>query len=355
MCNGRVFDILEEEIARARSSVHLAMYIWRPGEVSERLLRALHARVRAGVACRILVDAVGSRGGFEKEVHGRLERAGCEVRRFHPPDVLHPRDTLVRNHRKLLVVDGHTGLTGGWCIADEWNGNGRHVGQWRDTNVRVRGPAVAQMQAAFSQDWQRAGGAPLPPDSFPPLALEGPGRAAFVASRAGPGAEPAERMLHQLFDSARRRLWIASGYFILNDTFTRLLVRRKRAGVDVRILVPGPINDVPAARAVQRSTYRPLLAHGVRLWEYQPTMMHAKTAVVDEHLCVVGSTNLDPFALNVLEEGSLAVEDTGLNASLASAFLADLGYAREVHAARARYRPLSGLRRATWWVLRHFE
>lgn len=288
-------------------------------------------------------------------MHGRLERAGCEVRRFHPPALLHPRDSLVRNHRKLLVVDGRTGLTGGWCIADEWRGDGRHAGQWRDTNVRVRGPAVAQMQAAFSRDWQHAGGAPLPPDCFPPLASEGPGRAAFVASLAGPGAEPAERMLREVFESARWRLWIASGYFILNDSFTRLLARRKRAGVDVRILVPGPINDIPAARAAQRSTYGPLLAHGVRLWEYQPTMMHAKTAVVDGRLGVVGSTNLAPFALNVLEEGSLVVEGSQLNAALARAFLVDLGYAREVHVAWARYRLLSGLRRASWRVLRHFE
>ena len=353
--NGRIFDALVEEISRARSSIHLCIYIWRPGAVSDRLLQALHERAQAGVACRILVDAMGSRGGFQKEVRERLERAGCEVRRFHAPRLGEPRRLFIRNHRKLLVVDGRVGLTGGWCIADEWQGDGLHEDAWRDTNVRVHGPALAQMQASFSEDWQRAGGEPLPPDAFPPPAAEGTARASYIASFAGPGAEPAERMLREVFASARQRLWISSGYFILNEAFTRLLGRLKQAGVDVRVLVPGPINDIPAARAAQRSTYKALLAWGVRLWEYQPAMMHAKTALVDEQVSVIGSTNLDPFALNVLEEGSLVVEDPDLNAGLARAFLEDLKHALPVTRSRWYYTLLSLVRHLVWWVLRRFE
>lgn len=349
VCDGRVFDVMEEEIARARGSIHLCLYIWRPGEASGRIERALAARVREGVACRVLVDAFGSGPGFEREVRPRLERMGCEVRRFHPPRVWHPLRWLMRNHRKLLVVDGSSGLTGGWGLADEWLG-------WRDTNVRVRGPAaLAQMQAAFSRDWQRAGGEPLPPDSFPAVPSEGSAPAAFVQSLARPGAEPAERMLAQVFDAARERLWISSGYFAINAAFTRQLVRLKRAGVDVRVLLPGPINDVALARAAQRSTYRPLLRAGVRLWEYQPTMMHAKTAVVDTHGAVIGSTNLDPLSLNVLEEGSFVAEDAGLNAALARTFLEDLAQAREVHAVHWAYTVVSWVRRALWWVFDRFE
>lgn len=351
VCNGRIFEVIEQEIARARSSIHLCIYIWRPGNVSDRLVAALEERARAGVACRLLVDAMGSRGGFEKHVRPRLERAGCEVRRFHPPRLRHFWRLLLRNHRKLLVIDGRVGLTGGWCISDEWDGHGRGEHEWRDTNVRVLGPAaLAQMQATFSEDWQHAGGAPLPPDSFPTLAPEGPAHAAFIQSRARPGAEPAERMLEEVFSAARRRLWISSGYFAINDAFTRLLIGLQRAGVDVRVLVPGPINDVPVARAMQRSTYRSLLKHGVRLWEYQPTMMHAKTAVVDEDQCIVGSTNLDPFSLNVLQEGSLVVKDPALNTALARAFLEDLDVSREVLATPWYYLLVSGVRRVLWWI-----
>jgi cardiolipin synthase A/B len=349
VCDGHVFDVMEEEIAQARASIHLCMYIWRPGEASDRLVRALTARVREGVACRLLVDAFGSGRGFEREVRPLLERAGCKVRRFHPPRVVHPLRMLMRNHRKLLVVDGRSGLTGGWGIADEWC-------EWRDTNVRVRGPAaLAQMQAAFSRDWQRSGGAPLPPDTFPLSVPEGPAPAAFVQSLARPGAEPSERMLQQVFDSARQRLWISSGYFAINETFMRQLIRLKRSGVDVRVLLPGPINDVALARAAQRSTYRALLRHGVRLWEYQPTMMHAKTAVVDERRSVIGSTNLDPLSLNVLEEGSFVADDGPLNAALAATFLEDLGRSREVRHVHWGYTLVSWVRRALWWLFDRFE
>jgi len=349
VCDGRVFDVMEEEIARARVSIHLCMYIWRPGEASDRLVHALAARVREGVACRVLVDAFGGGTGFEHEVRPQLERAGCEVRRFHPPRVAHPLRMLMRNHRKLLVVDGRAGLTGGWGISDEWR-------EWRDTNVRVQGPAaLAQMQAAFSRDWQRSGGEPLPPGSFPRLEPDGPAPAAFVQSLARPGAEPSERMLEQVFDSARRRLWISSGYFAINDAFMRQLIRLRRSGVDVRVLLPGPINDVALARAAQRSTYRPLLRHGVRIWEYQPTMMHAKTAVVDERRSLIGSTNLDPLSLNVLEEGSFVADDPGLNAALARTFQEDLGDSREVHHIHWGYTLVSGVRRALWWLFDRFE
>jgi cardiolipin synthase len=356
VCNGRVFEVIEQEVARARSSIHLCIYIWRPGRVSDRLVAALEERARAGVACRLVVDAVGSGRGFEKQVRPRLERAGCEVRRFNPPRLLRFWRLLMRNHRKLLVIDGRVGLTGGWCISDEWDGHGQREDEWRDTNVRVHGPAaLAQMQAVFSQDWQRSGGEPLPPDAFPSLSPEGPTRAGFIESLARPGAERAEQMLEYVFNAARRRLWISSGYFAINDAFTRLLIRLRSAGVDVRVLVPGPINDVPIARAMQRSTYRSLLKHGVRIWEYQPSMMHAKTAVVDEHLCVIGSTNLDPFSLNVLQEGSLLVEDPPLNTALARVFLADLDASREVHDTPWYYLLVSAVRRAVWWVFDRLE
>ncbi|MET0404681.1 MAG: phospholipase D-like domain-containing protein [Cystobacter sp.] len=356
VCNGDVFDVMERDIAQARASIHLCIYIWRPGRVSERLVAALAERARAGVACRLVVDAMGSGSDFEKHVRPVLERAGCEVRRFNPPRLHRFWRLMMRNHRKLLVIDGRVGLVGGWCISDEWDGHGRSEHEWRDTNVRVLGPAaLVQMQATFSHDWQHAGGEPLPPDTFPALAPEGPARAAFIESRARPGAERSEQMLDKVFHAARQRLWISSGYFAINEAFTRLLVGLRRAGVDVRVLVPGPINDVPIARAMQRSTYRVLLQHGVRIWEYQPSMMHAKTAVVDEHLCLIGSTNLDPFSLNVLQEGSVVAEDPPLNAALARTFLSDLEVSREVHHSPWYYRLVAAVRRAIWWVFDRFD
>ncbi|WP_267968735.1 phospholipase D-like domain-containing protein [Myxococcus stipitatus] len=331
--NGAVFDVMVEEIGRARTSVNLVMFIWRPGRASDRLVEAMTERARAGVACRVLVDPFGS-NGFEREVKPRLEAAGCRAHLFRP---LPADETLARNHRKLLVVDGRVGVTGGLAIQDEWLGNGLREDAWRDTNARVTGPVVEQMQQAFAENWQETTGEMLPASDFPTLArampgLDGAGEgwAAFVGSTANPEVTRAERLTQLMVRAARERLWIAQSYFTPNGVLSALLQERARAGVDVRVLAPGDLNDQEVITVAQRASYSALREAGVRLWEYQPSMMHAKTMLVDDRLVLVGSINYDPLSFNVLEEGSLVMEDAEAAKRMEAFFLEDLSHAREV-------------------------
>ncbi|NOK34695.1 Cardiolipin synthetase [Corallococcus exercitus] len=337
--NGAVFDVMVEEIGRARASINIVMFIWRPGRASDRMIEALAERTRAGVHCRVLVDPLGS-GPFEKEVKPRLEAIGCEAHLFRP---LPADENLARNHRKIVVMDGRVGITGGLAIQDEWLGDARNEKEWRDTNVRVQGPVVAQLQQAFAENWQEATGQLLPMTDFPTLAAEQPGLdaagegwAAFVSSTANPEVTRAERLTQLMVKAAKKRLWISQAYFTPNDALTALLVEKARAGVDVRVLAPGDKNDQRAITVLQRQTYDTLRAAGVRLWEYQPSMMHAKTMLVDDRLVLVGSINYDALSFNLLEEGSLVLEDVEAARQLEAIFLEDLTHAREVQAEHAR-------------------
>ncbi len=329
--NGAVWDALEKEIAAAKHSVHVLTFIWRDGQPSDRLIAALEKKTKEGVACRVVVDPFGSIG-FDAKVRRRLSDAGCDARVFRSLD-LGPR-TLQRNHRKLAIIDGKVAFTGGFCIYKNWLGDGLKVDEWRDTNVRIEGPAVRQMQLAFSENWQEAGGALLPPEAFPePDALRtgGPAKAAFVMSSTTASLSDAERLLLLAIASAKQRLWISNAYFVPSTAIGDMLLEKVKEGVDVRVLAPGGRgHDQPAVLAAQRGVYARLLEGGVKIYEYQPTMMHAKTLVVDDRLSVVGSINMDPLSLKVLEEGSLLIDDPGLARALSRSFERDVGHALEI-------------------------
>ncbi|XXF78267.1 phospholipase D-like domain-containing protein [Myxococcaceae bacterium GXIMD 01537] len=330
--NGHVFDAMVEDIAAARSSIHIISYIWRPEEPSDRLVQAL-ARRQPGVVCRILVDPLGS-VHFE-QVQPRLVAAGCEVRIFRPLtgavaslDLARVKGRL---HRKLMVRDGAWGLTGGWGIYKSWLGESRTADEWRDVNVRVHGPAVRGMQQVFAQSWQEAGGAFLPAEAFPALEPVGPARAGFIGSNGAPILSNGRRMTMMAIGAARHRLWIANSYFIPSQAISDMLILKAREGVDVRVLVPGRHHDIAPVHAAQRASYARLLEGGVRIWEYELSMMHAKTMLADESLSVIGSTNMDPLSLSDAEEGSLVVDDPVLAARLAEVFERDLTHSREIH------------------------
>lgn len=330
--DGRVFDVIEEEIKKAKQSVNVVVFIWRPGQPSDRLVATLVERAKAGVKCRVLVDPYGSQG-FEAEIKPKLVDAGCQAHVFRP----FPADeNLARNHRKIVVVDGQVGITGGFGIQEPWLGDGDSKDEWRDTNVRVTGPAVAQMQQAFAQNWQEAAGEILPAEDFPqamPCAcsqLQGDGaEAAFVASTANPEVTIAERITQLFVQSAKKRLWISQAYFTPNDVLRELLANKAKEGVDVRVLAPGDKNDHPEITLLQRATYDALIPAGVRIWEYQPSMMHSKTMLVDDDLVLIGSINYDPLSFNLLEEGSLVVRDAALAKQMEEAFIEDLSRSTE--------------------------
>jgi cardiolipin synthase len=323
--NGDVFEALEKEIAEARSSIHVLMYIWKEGTASDRIVRALVERASAGVACRIVVDPFGS-SDFDDTVRAPLEAAGCEIRTFRP---LSGKHKAARNHRKLVVIDGARAVTGGFGIRDNWLGDGVHDEKWRDSSVRFAGPSVADAQQAFAENWQEAGGNLLPREAFPSIAPEGHARAAFVSST-GAALTRAERLTQLLIAAATHRIWISNAYFVPTRGIAEQLRVKATAGVDVRILVPGKRSDSKTSFGVQRtSEYGPLLKAGARVWEYQSSMMHAKTMLVNDSLVLVGSINLDPLSLSVLEECALVTEDRALAQELARAFAIDCAHATE--------------------------
>ena len=323
--NGRIFDALIEAVGRSRLSVNVELYIWRKGAASDRVLKALAARTAEGVRCRVLLDAVGSID-LGDELKAGFAAARCELRVFRP---LSGSDKEARNHRKVVVVDGRIGFTGGFGLDDKWLGDGKSDKEWRDTNVRVEGPAVSEMQETFAENWQEAGGELLAPREFPAPENAGPARAAFVRSVGAPMATRAERLTQLAIAAAHKRLWIENAYFAPSRAILDLLARRAADGVDVRIVTAGRGSDSKLAFFWAQTDYGELQKRGVRVWEYQASMIHAKTILVDDTLVVIGSVNLDPLSLNKLEEGALIAEDPAAAARLAKDFEDDCLLSKE--------------------------
>jgi cardiolipin synthase len=273
---------------------------------------------------------------FDRSLEARLVRSGVEIRRHMPLP-----DPFRLNHRRVFVFDGRTAYVGGFGIWKSWLGDGVGEGEWRDTAARVRGPVVRDLQRAFDDSLQAAGGAPLSGDAYPRLGAEGEVRVAVVASTpAWARATLAARMYYAIMASARRRLWVANSYFVPDRSLQNVLVARARAGVDVRVLAPGPHHDVPIVQAGQRRTYARLLSGGVRVFEYAASMLHAKTLVADD-VAVIGSTNMDSQSLSFLWETSIVVESAEVAGRLAERFLVDLERSAEIRRGPWARRPLA--------------
>ncbi|MFP2905127.1 phospholipase D-like domain-containing protein [Pyxidicoccus sp. 3LFB2] len=326
--NGAVFTALERAFRAARHSLHVDVYIWRPGQPGERLADLACRRAREGVAVRILVDPMGS-PGFREQLYPRLVEAGCEVHYFRPPRE-HPFAFTGRNHRKIVVVDGRVGFTGGFGIAPEWDGDGLSPDGWRESNVEVEGPVVRQLQVAFANHWLETGGPMLPAAEFERTRPAGDARAAYVTSTDVKGLSHARWVTHIALAAARRRAWIANAYFVPPPQVLGALCARSALGLELRLLLPGPYQDHPGVTFIQRRFYRRLERNGVKVYEYQPSMMHAKTMLVDDRLVVVGSINLDFLSMEYLEEGALVVDDAAFAASFEARWRVDLARSRQV-------------------------
>lgn len=322
--NGTVFDALVEDIGRATRSINISMYIWEAGEASRKVTAALVAKAKAGVTCRLSIDAFGS-SKFQDDIAPALVAAGCEVRMFRP---VAADSVTTRNHRKLAIIDGAIAITGGFGVRDDWMGDG--VTGWRDTSVRFTGGAARAAQQAFAESWQEAGGKLLPASEFPRAPTEGTARLALVTSTASPHLTRAERLMQLLIAAATKRLWITVAYYAPSKAIRTMLANQAKRGVDVRLLFPNEHDDSKVALKAQRRLYDELAAAGVKVWEYQPAMIHSKTFVVDDRLSAVGSINLDPLSLNRLDEDALVIEDAAFTEQLAAAFLADVTRARQV-------------------------
>ncbi len=334
----RTFEVMLDEIMTAEERVSLESYIFRDDDVGRLFSEALRAAAARGVRARVLTDGIGARD-TPRRLWKELRAGGVEVRIFNPIGFHAWLGLVPRDHRKLLVVDGRVGITGGIGIGREWSDRER-VGKrarWRDTAVRIEGPAAADMDRAFELMWRRTTGE------------ERRTSARFLVRRSrGADVDPAtvagavvgiiegepfrfrvSRALQIQAVSAERCIWIANAYFVPSPAEVEALAGAARDGVDVRVLVPSK-SDHPWVRRLTRRFYRRLLRNGVRIWEWKGSMMHAKTSVVDDRWVRVGSTDFNPLGIAVNYELDAVVEDVALGKDAAQMFLADLELSTEI-------------------------
>jgi len=325
-----IFPALFDAMAAARDTIHFSTFIYESGRVPQRFADALSAAARRGVKVRAVLDRRGSKK-IPPALITQMREAGCKVHWFRPIQWFTWAKYNHRTHRKLLIIDGKLAFTGGIGIADEWDGDGDSPAHWRDTHVRIVGPAVAAVQAAFVDNWNEATGElAIAEKHFPLLAPVGSVGICAIQSNPTNTTSTARRSMAALIAGSRRRLWITNAYFVPTRPFIEALCKAKARGVDVKILMPGPYHDEPAVRRASRRTWPALLRGNVELYEFQPTMIHGKIVLVDGTVTSIGSINFDPrsFALNA-EFGVVAL-DPGIAAQLEKAFVADLARSRRV-------------------------
>jgi len=338
--NGReIFPSMLAAIRGARRTITFESYIYWSGDVGQAFADALSERARAGVRVHVLLDWVGSQK-IEKRLLDEMRDAGVQIRLFHPLSWYHIARMNNRTHRKILVVDGGIGFTGGVGIADKWDGNAQDADHWRDSHYRVEGPVVAQMQATFIDNWTKVSGDVLHgADYLPAIAAAGDARAQMFSSSPDGGAESMQLMYLLVTTAATRTIDLASAYFVPDELTSAALVEAMRRGVRFRLIVPGPIIDTDVVRRASRSTWGPLLAAGAEIHEYQPTMFHCKVMIVDRLLVSVGSTNFDPRSFRLNDEANLNIYDTAFAASQTEVFERDLAKSRRVTLAEWEARP----------------
>ena len=348
----QTYPALWDDLRGARRSITLQMYYCKTGRMADTLREVLEERAEAGIAVYFLYDAFGS--SLPKSYFASLRSSGVKVCPFRPLEVLSVHKLQHRAHIRVVVVDGAVGYTGGFGIDDKWYGTGRQKDQWRDTNVRFTGPAVRQLQATFAACWAEATGDLLTgPLLFPPDgAADPPGAARDQHPPAADGAlagllhaspsigsTEAERFFALSIASARRTLYITNSYFVPDRAFRRMIADAARRGVDTRVLTAGPETDVRSTLYAGRARYAELLRGGVRIYEYQPTMMHAKSIVVDGRWGSVGSMNADNRSMSFNEESNLFALDADFAVRLERLFLEDLEHAKEIRLEEFRRRP----------------
>lgn len=324
-----IFPALLEAIAGAKKTINFEAYIFWSGEIGSKFRDALCERARQGVKVRIVLDGIGSGKKLDNDDVDAMKQAGCEFGYYHPMLSLRFDKGNRRTHRRILVVDGSTAFTGSVGFADEWQGNADSPKHWRDTQIRIRGPLVAALQSAFVLHWAKVKREAIAgSDDFPPLTPAGNLSCQLVTSASFTTA--AIPLLYAVaISSATERLWLANAYFMPDRDLVILLVEAATRGVDVRVLVPGPINDVPATKAGGRSVFGDLLRGGVKIFEYQPTMFHHKTLVVDSRFSMLGSTNFDSRSFRVNEELDVTVYDETFAKQMEGMFEEDLTHSKE--------------------------
>jgi cardiolipin synthase len=342
LLNGdQIFPDMLQAIRGAQRTITFEMYIYWKGSIGEEFTQALVERAQAGVKVHVLIDALGSQR-IEEKVIERMKHAGVQVELYNPVRWHSIARMNNRTHRKIMVVDGTIGYTGGVGIGDEWTGNAQDAEHWRDTHFRLEGPAVAQMQAAFMENWIEVTGDVLHgPDYFPELPRAGKALAQFFVSSPGGGGESAQLLYLMSIAAAGRSIELSAAYFLPDNNEVRQLVAARKRGARVQIIVPGPLTDSAAVRRASRSTWGELLRAGVEIYEYQPTFYHVKVMTVDGLWVTVGSTNFDSRSFSTNDEANLNVYDRAFAQAQEKIFAQDLKRSRRISLEEWESRPFS--------------
>lgn len=328
--NSALFPAMEADIAAAKCSIHLETFVWTQGQLERRFVELLSRKARAGVKVRLLIDAMGGSGGDEQNLE-RMMEAGVGLSVYCKPHWWNLRRFNHRTHRKLLIVDGKVGYTFGHGIADQWLGDGEDEKHWRDTAVRVEGPAVQALQSVFMENWiEETHRVPAGASCFPKLEETGKCDAHVVSSASGDAVSSVALLYTVAIACARREVIIQNPYFAPDDGVCELLGMMVNRGVAVHLMIPGAHTDSPFVRRAGCHLYEDLLRAGVRLYEFEPTLLHQKIVIVDEIWSHIGSTNFDARSLSLNEEVGIGVRDAEVARQLKAAFQDDLGRSHEL-------------------------
>jgi cardiolipin synthase len=344
-----IFPAMTKDIREAKYTVNLETYIFQPDKAGRQFADAMIAAARNGVQVRLLVDAWGSK---LKELGDELEKAGVIVKKYRPIRLFTIYKVGKRTHRKILVVDGKIAYTGGLGIDERWMGNARNTKEWRDTQVRVEGPVVAQMQAIFSEDWTYTTGEILAGDHFyPPIPPAGGILAQAIKASRGDASSLAKMLYYVAIQSAVKTIHIANAYFLPDKQVREALAHAVSRGVDVQIMVPGRHIDLPMVRSAAWFHYADMIDSGIHIYEYRPTMMHNKTMVVDGVYSTIGSINFDARSMNRNEEESLAFFDAGFATKMEEMFTQDKKRCEEITYWEVKHRGLpKRLAELVFWI-----
>ncbi|HVS73613.1 MAG TPA: phospholipase D-like domain-containing protein [Phycisphaerae bacterium] len=338
-----IFPAMLKDIRGARKTITFETYIYWSGNVGKQFGDAFAERARAGVKVHVLVDWYGS-SKIDKSVVKEMKDAGVQFYEYHPVyffDWGSVAQIDHRTHRKLLIVDGQVGYTGGVGIADEWTGNATDPKHWRDNQYRVQGPVVGQLQAAFMENWLETTGDVLEGEGyFPPLKSAGTEPAQVFKSNYHGGSESMQLLYLMSVASAAHTVRMETAYFVPDDQTIAFLLAARKRGVNVEIIVPGPHIDEKVVRATSRSRWGPLLAAGVKIYEYRHTMFHCKLLIVDDQWVSLGSSNLDERSFRLNDEANLNVLDPSFARSQIAMFEQDKARSRQISYELWRHRPL---------------
>ncbi|RAS34414.1 cardiolipin synthase [Paraburkholderia bryophila] len=342
LLNGdRIFPSMLEGIRAARHTITFETFIYWSGEIGEQIAHALADKAREGVAVHVLLDWVGS-SKMDKRYLDLLRDGGAEVIQYHKPHWTGLGRMNDRTHRKLLVIDGRIGFTGGVGIAPEWTGHAQDEKHWRDTHFRVAGPVVGHMQAVFMDNWVKASGKVLHgEDYFPEVEDVGEGLAHMFSSSPSGGSDDMQLMYLMAITAATHSIHLASAYFVPDKLTINAIVEAAKRGVKVQIITPGKRIDTHTVREASRACWGDLLEAGVEIFEYQPTMFHCKLLVVDEYLVSVGSTNFDSRSFKLNDEANLNIYDRDFAKQQTAVFADDLKQSQQITFEAWKHRPLT--------------